>query len=60
MDSDDVLEDEFVKTAKKGGKFGPQGTKAATIKWFKTTQSDKLKEHTGVFAEWFHGIITRR
>ncbi len=59
VDSDDVIEDEFVKTVKKG-KFGPAGTKAATIKWFKQTQSEKLRENTGVFALWFHGIITRR
>ncbi|XP_072050806.1 LOW QUALITY PROTEIN: myosin-IIIb-like [Amphiura filiformis] len=60
VDSDDVIEDEFVKTVKKGGKFGALGTKAATIKWFKTTQSEKLRENTGVFSNWFHGIITRR
>ena len=64
VDSDDVIEDEFVKTSapakKKGGKFGPLGTKGATIKWFKSTQSHQLREKTGVFAIWFHGIITRR
>ncbi|XP_006819085.1 myosin-IIIb-like [Saccoglossus kowalevskii] len=55
---DDILEDEFVRTKKNMG-FGPEGSKEASILWFKSTQSEKLKETHG-FSNWFHGIITRR
>ncbi|XP_077989266.1 myosin-IIIa-like [Glandiceps talaboti] len=57
-EEEDILEDEFVRT-KKNMRFGPEGTKQASIRWFKETQSAKLKE-TGGFAHWFHGVITRR
>ena len=60
-DSDEVLEDEFEPVKSTGvTKFGEVGTKEASVQWFKQTQSIKLKMPTGGFAEWFHGIITRR
>ncbi|XP_070543651.1 myosin-IIIb-like isoform X2 [Ptychodera flava] len=54
---EDILEDEFLRT-KKNMKYGPEGTRQASIRWFKETQSKKLSAEG--FAPWFHGIITRR
>ncbi|XP_013394776.1 myosin-IIIb isoform X2 [Lingula anatina] len=58
---DEVLEDEFVPVKTTGmTKYGPAGTKQASMRWFRATQYDKLRQPHGGFAPWFHGIITRR
>ena len=36
------------------------GSRKASLGWFKQTQLPQIKEAQGQFAEWFHGIITRR
>ena len=54
-------EDDFTPQPTTGAtKYGPAGTKQASLRWFKETQSTKLQQPSGGFAEWFHGIITRR
>lgn len=44
--------------------FGPVGTRHATIKWFKETQTqqvyDPVNQDGNFIAEWFHGVISRR
>lgn len=44
--------------------FGPAGTRHATVRWFKETQTLQVYDpvnHDGNFiAEWFHGVISRR
>ena len=56
-DEDEVIEDEFVRSSQH--RYGKEGTRSASIMWFKETQSTRLKDG-GTFYSWFHGIITRR
>jgi len=37
-------------------------TKAAAVQWFQKTQAPKgvVQDESGMFSEWFHGIISRR
>lgn len=56
-------EDVFIASPdpiKKG--FGDFPNKAAAVQWFQETQAPKgvVQEASGVFSEWFHGIISRR
>ena len=41
-------------------KFGLEGTRAASVRWFRETQASRLVKKGESFSEWFHGIITRR
>lgn len=41
-------------------KFGMEGTRQASVRWFKETQATRLVKKGEKFSEWFHGIITRR
>ncbi len=59
-DDDPDAEDTFRGKKSDKSRFGPEGTKDATVNWFKQTQSTKLRLSNGGFHEWFHGIITRR
>lgn len=60
-DDDELAEDEFKPIKSRDMSiYGKPGTKDATVQWFKQTQSIKLRQPNGQFAEWFHGIITRR
>ncbi|XP_065915839.1 myosin-IIIb-like [Dysidea avara] len=52
--------DVFVAFKGRFNKFGKEGTKQASVRWFKATQSDAVKTSTGQVQIWFHGIITRR
>lgn len=44
--------------------YGPPGTKHATIRWFKETQTqqvyDPVNTDGNFIAEWFHGVISRK
>ncbi|XP_041373643.1 myosin-IIIb-like [Gigantopelta aegis] len=58
---DDIIEDDFQPILSNKNKFGQPGTRQATAVWFKETQTNHvIDEHSGKFASWFHGIITRR
>eukprot|EP00117_Sycon_ciliatum_P037106 scpid24935/ scgid27816/ Myosin-IIIa len=64
-DEDEFDENDEVKpmpiSKKHGAKFGREGTKAASVRWFKETQAKSgAKNEEGNFQDWFHGIITRR
>lgn len=56
-------EDEFVAQPHpiKSG-FGGVPSKEAAVQWFQETQAPNgvVQEASGVFSEWFHGIIPRR
>ena len=56
----EVSEDEFQPVKTTGQVFGPTGTRQASVRWFKATQSQSVRREDGAFADWFHGIITRR
>lgn len=57
----DVLEDDFKPVQSNLNKFGRPGTRKAAAEWFKETQTENvLDENSGRFAEWFHGIISRK
>ena len=64
--TEDLLEDEFERIKPKmvssgtGTDTAEIGTRAASIRWFRTTQADHLQDETGQFSDWFHGIIKRR
>ncbi|KAK3097735.1 hypothetical protein FSP39_012604 [Pinctada imbricata] len=55
-------DDEFKPIS--SNKFGKPGTKGATIRWFKETQTAQVYDPVNVegnfIAEWFHGVISRR
>ncbi|RUS80245.1 hypothetical protein EGW08_012010, partial [Elysia chlorotica] len=63
-DSDDLLEDDFEAAATKSShsqRFGKEGNKQAAMNWFKETQTyNVVDQNQNRFAEWFHGIISRR
>jgi len=42
--------------------FGAVANKAAAVQWFQKTQVPKgvVQDESGMFSEWFHGIISRR
>ncbi|KAJ7348746.1 hypothetical protein OS493_039311, partial [Desmophyllum pertusum] len=56
-------EDVFIGQANpfKAG-FGGVANKAAAVQWFQETQVPKgvVQDESGMFSEWFHGIISRR
>ena len=57
----EVLEDDFKPVQSNLNKFGRAGTKKAAAEWFKETQTyNVLDTNSGRFAEWFHGIISRK
>ena len=57
----EVLEDDFKPVQSNLKKFGRAGTKKAAVEWFKETQTYNVLDTTsGRFAEWFHGIISRK
>ena len=56
----EISEDEFLPVKTKNNQFGPLGTRQASVRWFKETQSQSLRKGEEGFADWFHGIITRR
>ncbi|KAL8615976.1 hypothetical protein ACOMHN_034652 [Nucella lapillus] len=57
----DVMEDEFTPVQSNLNKFGRVGTRHAAAEWFKETQTPNvLDTSSGRFAEWFHGIISRK
>ncbi|XP_048250149.1 myosin-IIIb-like isoform X2 [Haliotis rufescens] len=57
---DEVMEDDFKADASNRNKFGAPGRKATTI-WFQSTQTENVVEpQSGKFAQWFHGIISRK
>ncbi|KAK7503508.1 hypothetical protein BaRGS_00005047, partial [Batillaria attramentaria] len=63
VDSSDseVLEDDFKPVQSNLNKFGRPGTRKAAAEWFKETQTENvLDTASGRFAEWFHGIISRK
>nr|XP_022331356.1 myosin-IIIb-like isoform X1 [Crassostrea virginica] len=55
-------EDEFKPVSSHN--FGTPGTKQATLRWFKETQTHQIYDPVNVtgnfIAEWFHGVISRR
>ncbi|XP_048734629.2 myosin-IIIb-like isoform X2 [Ostrea edulis] len=55
-------EDEFKPVSSHN--FGTPGTKQATVRWFKETQTQQVYDPVNVsgnfIAEWFHGVISRR
>lgn len=60
-EDDSQSEDEFEPVKTTGMTiYGEAGTRQASVRWFQATQCDRLKSPTGGFAQWFHGIITRR
>lgn len=63
-DSDDLLEDDFEAAASSTNRlqrFGREGNKQAAMNWFKETQTyNVVDQNQNRFAEWFHGIISRR
>eukprot|EP00117_Sycon_ciliatum_P005837 scpid22251/ scgid9621/ Myosin-IIIa len=42
--------------------FGKEGTRAASLRWFRETQAPTagIKQADGQVSQWFHGIISRR
>ncbi|KAK7115853.1 myosin-IIIb-like isoform X2 [Littorina saxatilis] len=57
----EVLEDDFKPVNSNLNKFGRPGTKKAAAEWFKQTQTEHVMNPTNTrFAEWFHGIISRK
>lgn len=63
--SDDLEDEDDVFVAQPDpnkNAFGGEKNKAAAVQWFKETQAPKgvVQEDSGVFSEWFHGIISRR
>ena len=59
--SDD--EDDFSQSALRSPtkQFGPAGSRMASVRWFKETQLHGVRNSSGSgFAQWFHGIISRR
>ncbi|XP_065836226.1 myosin-IIIb-like [Oscarella lobularis] len=56
----DEFEEVIPKWADPNKRFGRQGTKAASVRWFQETQVSQTTTANGQFHEWFHGIITRR
>ena len=57
----EVLEDDFTPVQSNLNKFGRVGTRKAAAEWFKETQTyNVLDSNSGRFAEWFHGIISRK
>ena len=60
-DEGEVLEDEFKPVASNLTKFGRPGTRRAACEWFKQTQTEYvLDQSASKFADWFHGIISRK
>ncbi|GFO14637.1 myosin-iiib [Plakobranchus ocellatus] len=63
-DSDEALEDDFEAAATATNRlerFGREGNKQAAMNWFKETQTyNVVDQNQNRFAEWFHGIISRR
>ncbi|KAL5482212.1 hypothetical protein EMCRGX_G022508 [Ephydatia muelleri] len=64
QDSDEVArrsvdEDGFVAVSK-GNRFGPEGTRNASLRWFKETQARHVLRADGTVCEWFHGFISKR
>ncbi|XP_069138328.1 myosin-IIIb-like isoform X1 [Argopecten irradians] len=59
-DSDQFSDDEFKPIS--STQFGTPGTRQATVKWFKETQSQQVYDPavSSFIAEWFHGVISRR
>ena len=59
--SGEILEDDFKPVKSNLKKFGRPGTRRAAAEWFKSTQTlNVLDSQSGRFAEWFHGIISRK
>lgn len=57
----EVIEDDFKPVPSNLNKFGREGTKHAAQEWFKETQTHNVYDSSaGKFAEWFHGIISRK
>lgn len=57
----EILEDDFTQVQSDLNRFGRAGTKAAAAVWFKSTQTlNVLDSKSGRFAEWLHGIISRK
>lgn len=57
----ETIEDNFKPVTSNLNRFGREGTKNAAVNWFKETQTyNVLEEDQSKFADWFHGIITRR
>ncbi|PVD19339.1 hypothetical protein C0Q70_19826 [Pomacea canaliculata] len=57
----EVIEDDFKPVSSNLNKFGREGTKHAAQEWFKETQTHNVYDSSaGKFAEWFHGIISRK
>lgn len=64
-EEDDVFDedgDRFVAPSRNARfrKFGKEGTKNASVRWFKETQAQQIMSPSGALHDWFHGIITRR
>jgi myosin-3 len=62
-EEDDFNEDDdFIKIDPKARfkKFGKEGTRNASVRWFQETQTSAVKSKAGSVQQWFHGIITRR
>ena len=59
-DSDSENDFETWSNILKGKNYGEVGARTASVKWFKTTHAKQLLQENGFYADWFHGIISRR
>ncbi|XP_066273205.1 myosin-IIIb-like isoform X1 [Branchiostoma lanceolatum] len=57
---EEIVEDDFTGPISSKNRWGKEGTKAASVRWFRETQQKAVMQDSGTFAPWFHGIITRR
>ncbi|XP_035665893.1 myosin-IIIb-like [Branchiostoma floridae] len=57
---EEIVEDDFTGPISSKNRWGKEGTKAASVRWFRETQQQAVMQDSGTFAPWFHGIITRR
>ena len=56
----EILEDDFQPVTSLR-RFGRPGTKHAAVNWFRETQTEYvIDQNQNRFAEWFHGIISRK
>eukprot|EP00118_Oscarella_pearsei_P013166 m.102239 g.102239 ORF g.102239 m.102239 type:complete len:1092 (+) comp37156_c0_seq8:188-3463(+) len=56
----DEFDEVIPKRENQNKRYGRQGTRAASVRWFQETQLNVATASDGQFHEWFHGIITRR
>ncbi|KAI8483301.1 hypothetical protein Bbelb_389050 [Branchiostoma belcheri] len=57
---EEIVEDDFTGPISSKNRWGKEGTRAASVRWFRETQQKAVMQDSRTFAPWFHGIITRR